>query len=427
MRSKYYISGLIAAFALAVSPLFAADTVSLNVGKDGSVRVGEKKITLEELGALAAAEARKDKEVNFQVAVEAGASADEMATVINICRRAGVSHFALNEPANDNAELQHLYDEDQADRQPAYAGKPVDVLALSRRDDERERRVKELYAAGQLRTGPDYYNAAMILQHALTPDDFLLCHDLCVVAIGKGEPRAKWLAAASMDRFLVSIGRPQRFGTQYGAARPGFPIRLSPVDATVTDRLRMELGVPPLAELKQREAKMDALFGQSNQPSKPPASTPAAVAPPAAEPARPPPGLAGNGLANIPFVLGPKKFKAGDAIVIEQVLANSPNLAAGDRVVVRGQYLLASKERATLLLALTQPEGAGRESVSPAQMMKVERGTGAFELAYEVKHTGVLNLTLYGFADGKPFGGVYFGTKPQMDGIKDWTLSDYEK
>jgi hypothetical protein len=109
------------------------------------------------------------------------------------------------------------------------------------------------------------------------------------------------------------------------------------------------------------------------------------------------------------------------------VLANSPNLAAGDRVVVRGQYLLASKERATLLLALTQPEGAGRESVSPAQMMKVERGTGAFELAYEVKHTGVLNLTLYGFADGKPFGGVYFGTKPQMDGIKDWTLSDYEK
>ena len=425
MSSKYYISGLIAALALAVAPLFAADTFLLTIGKDGTVRLGDKPIGLGDLGVFAATEARKDKEVNFQVAVEAGASADEMATVINICRQAGVSHFAVNEPANDNAELKHLYDEDQADRQPAYEGKPVDIPALSRRDDGRERRVKELYAADQLRTGPDYYNAAMILQHAMTPDDFLLCHDLCVVAIGKGEPRAKWLAAASMDRFLVSVGRPQRYGTQYGAARPGFPIRLSPVDATVTDRLRMELGVPPLAELKQREAKMDALFGQHNPPAKP--SAPAAATPPAAEPARQPPGPAGNGLANIPFVLGPKKFKAGDAIVIEQVLANSPNLAAGDRVVVRGQYLLASKENATLLLVLTQTEGAVNENVSPTQMMKLERGTGAFELAYEVKHTGVLHLTYYGLADGKPFGGVYFGTKPQMDGIKDWTLSDYEK
>ena len=427
MSIRYYISGLIAAWALAVAPLFAADTVLLSIGKDGSVRIGDKQVSLGDLGVFAAAEARKDKEVNFQVAVEAGASADEMATVINICRQAGVSHFALNEPANDNAELQHLYDEDQADRQPAYAGKPVDIPALSRRDDERERRVKELYAADQLRTGPDYYHAAMILQHALTPDDFLLCHDLCVVAIAKGEPRAKWLAATSMDRFLVSVGRPQRFGTQYGAARPGFPIRLSPVDSTVTDRLRMELGVPPLAELKQREAKMDALFGQSNQPPKPPATAPAAATPPAVEPARPPPGLAGNGLANIPFVLGPKKFKAGDGIVIEQVLANSPNLAAGDRVVVRGQYLLASKENATLLLVLTQTGGAVKENVSPTQMMKLARGPGAFELAYEVKHTGVLHLTYYGLADGKPFGGIYFGTKPQMDGIKDWTLSDYEQ
>jgi hypothetical protein len=428
MRSKYSISGFIAAFALAVSPLFAADTVSLNVGKDGSVRVGEKKITLQELGALAAAEAKKDKEVSFHVVAEEGASADEMATVMNTCRQAGVNRFTLSEPPNDNAELQHLYEEDQAERQPAYAGKPVDVLTLSRRDDGRERRVKALYAAGQLNTGADYYHAAMILQHAMTPDDFLLCHDLSVVAIAKGEPKGKWLAAASMDRFLVSVGRPQRFGTQYGAARPGFPIRMSPVDPTVTDGLRSELGVPPLAELKQRESKMDALFGQSNQPPKPPPTqTPAAVTPPAAEPARPPPGLAGNGLANISFVLGPKKFKTGDAIVIEQVLANSPNLAAGDRVVVRGQYLLASKENATLLLTLTQTEGAVKESVSPTQMMKLERGTGAFELAYEVKHTGALHLTFYGGADGKPFGGVYFGSKPQMTAIEGRTFSDYEQ
>jgi hypothetical protein len=440
MRSKYSISGSIAAFALAVSPLFAADIVSLNVGNDGAVRVGEKKITLEELRALAVAAAGKDREVSFQVVAEADAPVEAMAAVMNTCRQAGVSRFTLSEPSKDNAELQRLYEEDQAERQPAYAGKAVDVLTLSRRDDGRERRVKALYAAGLLNTGADYYHAAMILQHAMTPDDFLLCHDLSVVAIAKGEPKGKWLAAASMDRFLVSVGRPQRFGTQYGATRPGFPIRMSPVDSGVTDRLRSELGVPPLAELKQRESKMDALFGQYNQPPKPPAPTPAAVPTPTAEAPRQPPGLAGAGLSEAPFVLGPKKFKVGDAIVIQQVLATSPNLTTGDRVVVRGRYVLASKEKATLSLYLSQTnektelplllgqtEGDGLERVSPKQTMKVERGFGEFELAAEVKHVGALHLTFYGGVDGKPFGGVYFGSKPQMTAIEGWTFSDYEQ
>jgi len=189
---------------------------------------------------------------------------------------------------DDNEELRRLFNEDQADRQPAYEGKTIDLLVMSRRDDEREKRVKELYAADQLRTGADYYHAGMVLQHALTPDDYLLCHDLCVVAIAKGEPRAKWLAAASLYRFLVSVGRPQRFGTQYGTARPGFPIRMSPVDPTVTDRLRGEFGVAPLAELKQREAKMDTLFGQRKQPNQAPAPAANAAPPPAAgEPRQP--------------------------------------------------------------------------------------------------------------------------------------------
>src|SRR5436190_1379819 len=61
----------------------------------------------------------------------------------------------------------------------------------------------------------DYYRAAMILQHGDVAEDYLLAHEFCVVAISKGDARAKWLAAASEDRFLMNIDRPQRFATQF--------------------------------------------------------------------------------------------------------------------------------------------------------------------------------------------------------------------
>ncbi len=177
----------------------------------------------------------------------------------------GVPNFYLHphatqaqSPADlkDNEELARLYKEDQADRTPP-AGKEIDWHTVSERDHAREARVKELYRANQLKTGADYYHVAMILQHAPAPEDYLLAHELCVVAISKGEERAKWLAAASEDRFLMNIGRPQRFGTQFRSDGPNAPFRLYKVDESVTDELRRELKVPSLAESKKREAMLN--------------------------------------------------------------------------------------------------------------------------------------------------------------------------
>jgi len=156
----------------------------------------------------------------------------------------------------DNEELARLYKEDQADRTPP-AGKEIDWHAVSERDLAREARVKELYKTNQLKTGADYYHVAMVLQHASTPEDYLLAHELCVVAMSKGEERAKWLAAASEDRFLMNIGRPQRFATQYRSDGPNAPLRLYQVGEGVTDELRRELKVPSLAQAKEREAKLN--------------------------------------------------------------------------------------------------------------------------------------------------------------------------
>ena len=114
----------------------------------------------------------------------------------------------------DNEELARLFEDDQADRRPKDGG-AIDPAALVARDRQREARVKALYRAGDLRTGKDYYRAAMVLQHASEPEDNLVAHEFCVVALAKGERSARWLAAATEDRFLIRMRRPQRFGAEF--------------------------------------------------------------------------------------------------------------------------------------------------------------------------------------------------------------------
>jgi hypothetical protein len=158
--------------------------------------------------------------------------------------------------ADANPELARMFTEDQGDRRP-QAGRGIDWTVVQERDKARLARVRELYRQDQFRAGADYYHAAMILQHGGQPSDYLLAHELCVVAIAKGEERAKWLAAASEDRFLGSIGRSQRFGTQYNSSGPNAPYRLAPVEDGVTDALRREYKAPTLEQAKAREAEFN--------------------------------------------------------------------------------------------------------------------------------------------------------------------------
>src|SRR5687768_5481297 len=62
----------------------------------------------------------------------------------------------------DSAELQSLFDADQADRQI----RPPDWSVVGPRDRAREARVHEMLEAGKVVTALHYYNAAMIYQHA---------------------------------------------------------------------------------------------------------------------------------------------------------------------------------------------------------------------------------------------------------------------
>jgi len=166
-----------------------------------------------------------------------------------------VARSAQTPPQADNPELARMFQEDQADRKPGLHG--IDWSVVKPRDEARLKRTRELYGSGALRTGSDWLHAALILQHSGEPDDYLLAHEMCVAALVQGEKGAKWLVAATEDRFLMGIGRKQRFGTQYEPATEPGKFRLAPTDPQVTDELRVALGAPPIGVAKATEGRFD--------------------------------------------------------------------------------------------------------------------------------------------------------------------------
>jgi hypothetical protein len=159
------------------------------------------------------------------------------------------------DPAPGNAELQALYAADQADRTPQTA--PSDWKIVSQHDRERQTRVRELLDSGAVKSGRDYYHAAMVYQHAEGADGVQLAHELAMIGACLGDRDSRWLAAASYDRMLMNLDRPQRFGTQYRSNSEGL-LKLHPTSAGVTDAMRSALNVPTLGEALAREKEMQA-------------------------------------------------------------------------------------------------------------------------------------------------------------------------
>src|SRR5258706_519504 len=158
----------------------------------------------------------------------------------------------LVQPWPDNAEMTRLFDEDQAARKGGIGA--IDWSVVGPADIKRRLRTQLLLDAGVLRSGNDYWHAAFVFQHGDKPADYLTAHALAIAAAARGRSDAAWIAAATLDRYLHSIGRPQVYGTQFKTAKAG-PTTQEPFDRTaVSDGLRTASGVPILrAQEKQRE------------------------------------------------------------------------------------------------------------------------------------------------------------------------------
>jgi hypothetical protein len=91
----------------------------------------------------------------------------------------------------------------------------ISAAKYYRHGDARRAEVRKLLEEGKLTSGEDFSDAALIFQHGQTPEEFLFAHVLAVEALIRGGSADKWLAAATLDRYLQAVNRPQIFGTQY--------------------------------------------------------------------------------------------------------------------------------------------------------------------------------------------------------------------
>jgi hypothetical protein len=138
------------------------------------------------------------------------------AACVIMLRSAGCSRSVQS--VEPNAELQRLFDDDQADRR----GAPARINRA--RDEARKRRATEILASDGARTAEDFYRAAMIFQHGLEAADSHKARELALKAVDvrPGYREAKWLAAAALDRELVRTGKPQKYVRSFTTSADGW-------------------------------------------------------------------------------------------------------------------------------------------------------------------------------------------------------------
>ncbi|KQO55552.1 hypothetical protein [Sphingomonas sp. Leaf257] len=156
--------------------------------------------------------------------------------------------------AQDNPEISALFNADQAAREnikPEQFKAKAFVSRIIADDHARRERTQMLLQQDKLKTADDFYHAAFIFQHGNAASDYLLAHTLALAAAARGRKDAAWIAAATLDRYLQTIGQKQIYGTQYLNRRETGPTMELYDRTLVPDPLREALGVPP--QVKQEE------------------------------------------------------------------------------------------------------------------------------------------------------------------------------
>ena len=153
----------------------------------------------------------------------------------------------------DNVALQQMANQDQYDR-------INNVANVTSHDAEHQRQLRRMVAARQVRTGNDYFNAALVFQHADSVDDHRLASDFAKKAAAKlpNNKAAQTLVAQAWDRYQRFLGLPQWYGTQ--RMNIGGREYLQPIDTTqATDAARQALFV---YTLPQELAYFNKVYGK---------------------------------------------------------------------------------------------------------------------------------------------------------------------
>lgn len=141
--------------------------------------------------------------------------------------------------SNRSNELSSLVIDDQADREKWGIMSKDDLNNVVLRDRMRRMRVGEIFGEGCLKTAADYVAASLIYQHGDVPEHYYQAFIWAGRAVALGDEEQKKLEALTIDRYLVSIGKKQLFGSQFFASEAsGWCYCLQPVESSFPDDLR---------------------------------------------------------------------------------------------------------------------------------------------------------------------------------------------
>jgi hypothetical protein len=157
-------------------------------------------------------------------------------------------------------ELKSLFDTDQEDRMALHGNwdnREV-IQKMIENDSRRLQRAGEIYVqykSGALPlTDSEKVQLAFLFQHSRTTDDYWKAHELGEAAGEEG----KWIAAAAEDRWLLSKGEKQRWGTQFLNDTEQAPM-LSDEESGITDEMREDHQIPARAEqLKVHQSNLES-------------------------------------------------------------------------------------------------------------------------------------------------------------------------
>jgi len=159
----------------------------------------------------------------------------------------GKTQNVVQEKCVDNTELIDMFKNDQADRT-----NHLDWNIIQINDSLREARVYELLDSNKVRTSTDYNNAALIFHHGEDSIAYGMAVKLMKKSIELDSTRNKWFLALATDRYLLSINKPQIYGTHYKRLEDQTVVREEMDSTKITDAERIECNVETLAEQREK-------------------------------------------------------------------------------------------------------------------------------------------------------------------------------
>lgn len=131
---------------------------------------------------------------------------------------------------------------------------------ISLKEKQARKDVLKMLKKREIRTSDDFYRAAMLFQHGTDFRSYALAVALAAVSGHLGESWGRSLYAMALDRFLLSVGQKQHFGTNFEKTEGVW--KLSPYNKKTSDYERQFYLVEPMKKILQEIKKLNLKSGR---------------------------------------------------------------------------------------------------------------------------------------------------------------------